>query len=525
MCQGFATPEAWDPRYDTEEDLMCRKTVPLTLIAVLALTLLLAPTVDATVVYMTDFPNPGGVMPTGWSALVGSEGTPGWRWDGKDLRFDESGVYGLAHYTGPLSEGSSTALSDFTITTEFRKTNPVVCGIAGRIQDAGSYYHARLYGQTALQIYRFDGGSATQLGSTVTASDTYNQGETWRLSTTFEGPTITARLYNQSNVLVGTAIATDSTYASGSAGLRAQNPNAFESVAIETLTMTPGTLLAYEGFETNAGGSGDAYIADATIRGADKPRTGFTGAWTSAGGFAASTDVYSRTAGLSYGALITTPGSMEAFRNTGTSDQVKYLRRDFDYSFDATDEVWASCLFNFDAMGEANGGSAFVAELADSSTTRGIQLRIEPDGAGPDGTVRVVCAGNSGSDLNLGTVAADETHLLVVRSSPASDGPNQYYDAIDVWVDPVDLTDLGAPDAEGYGVVRYQWPNFGDLLTLDELELRWRPQPAPFSFTFDEFRLGTGSASVLPVIPEPGTLTLLALGGLGLLARRRKRAR
>ena len=501
---------------------MHRGTASLTLVACLGLTLLLAPMAGAGVVYMTDFPEPAGVMPTGWSALVGSEGNPGWRSDGADLRFDEGGVNGLAHYTGPLSEGSSTALSDFTITTEFRKTNSVVGGIAGRIQDAGSYYHARLYGQTSLQLYRFDGGSATQLGSTVTASDTYNQGETWRLSTTFEGSTITARLYNEGNVLVGTATATDATYTSGSAGVRGQNPNAFESVAIETPTIVPGTLLAYEGFETNAGGTGAAYTADATIRGADKPRTGFTGAWTSSGGFATSADVYSRTAGLSYGGLITTPGSMEAFRNTGTSGEVKYLRRDFNYSFDAADEIWASCLFNFDAMGEANGGSAFVAELADSSTTRGIQLRIEPDGTGPDGIVRVVGAGNNGIDLALGTVAAGETHLLVVRSSPAIDGPNEYYDAIDIWVDPVDLTDLGTPDGEGYGVVRYNWPNFGDLLTFDELELRWRPQPAPFSFTFDEFRLGTGLASVLPVIPEPTTLTVLALGGLGLLARRRR---
>ena len=502
---------------------MCRKAVPLTPIAVLVFTLLLAPMVGAGVVYMTDFPEPAGVMPTGWSALVGSEGSPGWRSDGTDFRFDESGVNGLAHYTGPLSEGSSTALSDFTITTDFRKTNGVVGGIAGRIQDAGSFYHARLYGQTALQIYRFDGGSATQLGSTVTASDTYNQGETWRLSTTFEGSTITARLYNQSNVLVGTATATDTTYTSGSAGVRGQNPNAFESVAIETPTMAPGTLLAYEGFQANAGGSGDAYAADTTIRGADKPRTGFTGAWTSAGGFAASTDVYSRTADLSFGGLITTPGSMEAFRNTGTSSEVKYLRRDLDYSFGATDEVWASCLFSFDAMGEGNGDSVFVAELSDSSSSRGIQFRIENDGAGPDGIVRVVGSGNSGSDLNLGTVAAGETHLLVVRAMPALDGPNEYYDALAVWLDPADIADLGDPDAEGYGVVRYNWPNFGDLLTFDQLELRWRPQPAPFSFTFDEFRLGTGSASVLPVIPEPATLSLLALGGLGLLAKRRRK--
>jgi len=350
-----------------------------------------------------------------------------------------------------------------------------------------------------------------------------NTGVTWRLSTTFDGPTVTARLYNQDNVLVGTAMASDTTYTSGSAGLRAQNPNAFESVAIETLTITPGTLLAYEGFEANASGSGDAYTADATIRGADKPRTGFTGAWTSTGGFAASADVYSRTADLSFGGLITTPGSMEAFRNTGTSDQVKYLRRDFDYSFDAGDEVWASCLFSFDAMGEANGGSVFVAEFSNTSGNRGIQFRIESDGAGPDGIVRVIGGGNSGSDLNLGTVAADETHLLVVRAMPAFDGPNEYYDALAVWLDPADLADLGAPDAQGYGVVRYQWPDFGDLLTLDELELRWRPQPAPFSFSFDEFRLGTGRASVLPLIPEPATLTLLALGGLGLLARRRRK--
>ena len=38
-------------------------------------------------------------------------------------------------------------------------------------------------------------------------------------------------------------------------------------------------VLAYEGFATDASGSGDNYQQDALLQGADKTRTGFQGAW------------------------------------------------------------------------------------------------------------------------------------------------------------------------------------------------------------------------------------------------------
>jgi len=77
-----------------------------------------------------------------------------------------------------------------------------------------------------------------------------------------------------------------------------------------------------------------------------------------------------------------------------------------------------------------------------------------------------------------------------------------------------DLDALGDPDATGFGVMRYGYPNLGDIVDFDTLRLTMRPQPAPFPLLLDEFRLGTGMATVLPtaeVIPEPGTLALLGL--------------
>lgn len=491
--------------------------------AAAAAVLLVAPlTLSAGVVYSTDFPDPVNTIPANWTILAGPVGTPGWYMDsGGDFRYD-GGPTGIGFYSGPVAGGgASSALSDVTLVTEFRKSTGNLAGFVARAQDASNFYHARLFGTNQLQLYRSVGGALTQIGPTVTTASSYASGQTWRLALTMDGDTLTARVFNQNGVLQGTLTQTDSTYAAGSAGLRATNPNAYESFAIKTPT-----VLAYEGFSTAPAGPAPAYVQDATIRNTGLARTGFTGNWTSTSAFATSVDYYARSAGLDYGTLITTPGALDAFRTTGTSPDTKSVRRSFDYSFDPEDEIWVSYLFQFSPLGTANGGSAVTVQLA-ADTDRDLTLNIAPEGTGPGGRATLTGGGSAGSVLDLGVLDPDRTHLLVMRAEPrlGTTDFNGYYDALSVWLDPESLTELGLPDATGFSVVRNQGSTLGDYEAFDELLLTVRPQPAPFSFQFDEFRIGTGASAVLPV-PEPATMLLAAMGASALAGytRRRRRA-
>ncbi len=196
----------------------------------------------AAVLYETDFTGETqGGLPTNWEVLVGATGDPGWRIDtSNNFRYDQVST-GTARYTGPLADGtSSAALENFTVVTALRKSTDTTnrtTGLVARLQDSGSFYQAQLLDTSAFRLYRHSAGSTTQqLGSTITTAESYVSGQTWRLSMTFEGNQITSRLFNHNNVLMGTITDTDSTFTSGSVGLRAQNVSVYETFAVHSDT-------------------------------------------------------------------------------------------------------------------------------------------------------------------------------------------------------------------------------------------------------------------------------------------------
>jgi hypothetical protein len=102
------------------------------------------------------------------------------------------------------------------------------------------------------------------------------------------------------------------------------------------------------------------------------------------------------------------------------------------------------------------------------------------------------------------------THLFVVRIDYKANAD----DYLTVWLDPKVEIDEWSQD-----------PALRTFIGLGNAAFdafHFRSGNSDNSWDYDELRFGTSWRSVLPQIPEPATLSLLALGGLGLLARRKR---
>lgn len=205
------------------------------------------------VLYTTNFPGTE-TQPADWVVISGgtSSGTgPGWIIDDSGAyRYQnpDTGVNALSHYTGALEGGIAyNALTDYTIEATFRRSGGSVVGLAGRISTTNTYYHARIFNVSSvpsLQLFKFVGGTATQLGSNIALDPAYVADSAWRLVMDFNGTTISTYAYDEMNTLAGSISVTDTSIASGSAGVRAQATGRYEDFTISIVPEPSSALLA-----------------------------------------------------------------------------------------------------------------------------------------------------------------------------------------------------------------------------------------------------------------------------------------
>lgn len=181
--------------------------------------------------------------------------------------------------------------------------------------------------------------------------------------------------------------------------------------------------------------------------------------------------------------------------------------------------VYASALLKVAGSEDISAGGGVVSArfhmTSTSSNDRTVSLGIADDG---DGNPYLYAEGNAGK-VNLGAYNYGETALLVADFNNIVYGNWQNPE-----VEAAVLADVG--DTPAWQTVTFGG-NTTDLTGIDAVSLYaqaydyggWNDQKFA-SGTGDEIRLGESYEDVLP-IPEPATLSLMALSGLALVIRRR----
>jgi len=207
--------------------------------------------------YTTEFSTtPLGRIPAGWRNLGVPHATPSWGVDGNGmLRTLWKSGRELVAYEGALADGkSSTKFTDGTVAAEFQKTSDasVVFAVAGRIRDARNYYVVRFSGMTDLALIKVAEGKEETVAQFVTRSR-YQDGQTWKLTLSFEGERLTGRLIDASGVEQCRVDALEEKgFAAGAVGLECSNYAAAKNFTVSSEMVVTAKLSAAQIAEQNA---------------------------------------------------------------------------------------------------------------------------------------------------------------------------------------------------------------------------------------------------------------------------------
>jgi hypothetical protein len=251
------------------------------------------------------------------------------------------------------------------------------------------------------------------------------------------------------------------------------------------------TPIAFDGFESYSAGSGLSGGSAGTGVTGPNGEFGWTSAWTAISGI-----------------NVQSPGLTGA--RTGEADDatnsITAATRGFTPQ---TDTVYFSLQYNAAAGAEGSDFLHFYLsnDAAINNNSGGIgdiDTGLVRFGARVGGT-------NGGTTSNSASdYAAATTYLLVGKLSKTTAGN---YNRIDLFINPAGTTEPGTADATQSGDA--------GIATVSVFALRTFNLDAGDKYRFDNVRIGTTFADVTP---EPATVSLLLCGGLGLLARRRRRA-
>jgi hypothetical protein len=201
---------------------------------------------------------------------------------------------------------------------------------------------------------------------------------------------------------------------------------------------------------------------------------------------------------LSYGILGGSGGKAEVISNWNTNAEysgtdlrvdgaVQYTRLLVNLNGNTSTNANNNKFMIFSSASDDGPGVAWDSQTENDVTTHTAQAWLQ--GSGGDSVV----------------ISNTETFLVVMRSTWADAAGG---DKLELWINPADTSALGAADSVVTG-------DFAD--TKDQFYPRMQGMG---NWYFDELAMGTNADDI--AIPEPATMTLLGLGGLVALRRRRR---